>query len=122
MNDTLKILKIAKIALEDKKAEDINIIDIEKISDLTNYFVIATGNNPNQLRAIADEIEEKLFKNGFKLLHSEGYTNANWILLDYDTVIIHIFSREDREFYDIDRIWADGKKITDDDLINVLIN
>ncbi len=109
--EALDIVKVAKAALEDRKAEDISVIDIREISTIADYFVIATGSNQNQLNAMSDSVEEELGKLGVNLRHVEGTRSSTWILMDYRDVIIHLFSREDREFYDIERIWTDGKKI-----------
>ena len=103
--------KIAVEALEDKKAQDIRIIDISEISTIADYFIIANGNNPSQVHAIADFVEEKLGRAGVSPKQVEGYRNANWVLMDYGDVIIHIFDRENRLFYDLERIWKDGKMI-----------
>jgi len=104
-------LDIAINALEDKKGENIKVIDISSISVIADYFVIVSGSNVNQLRAMADEVDEKLGKLGVQPRQIEGYTGGRWILMDYGDVIIHIFNEEDRLFYDIERIWADGKQL-----------
>ncbi|MCR4692207.1 MAG: ribosome silencing factor, partial [Lachnospiraceae bacterium] len=105
-NLTPKDAVIAAVnALESKKAEDIRIIDIGKVSPLGDYFIICNGNNRNQVQALADHVEETLGRMGFERRPVEGYENANWILLDYHDVIIHIFDKENRSFYDIERIW-----------------
>ncbi|NLG03309.1 MAG: ribosome silencing factor [Clostridia bacterium] len=96
-------------ALEDKKAEDIKVLDISQISVMADYFVIASGNNKNQIQAMTDEIEEKLHKEGVALKQIEGYQNANWVLMDYSDIIVHIFDQESRQFYDLERIWKDSK-------------
>lgn len=95
-------------ALEDKKAEDIRIIDISKISTIADYFIIADGSNKSQIQAMADNVSEILGRAGINLRQMEGYQNANWILMDFQDVIIHIFDRENRLFYDLERIWRDG--------------
>lgn len=95
-------------ALEDKKAEDIRIIDISKISTIADYFIIADGSNKSQIQAMADNVSEILGKAGINLRQMEGYQNANWILMDFQDVIIHIFDKENRLFYDLERIWRDG--------------
>ncbi len=95
-------------ALEDKKAEDIKIIDISHISVIADYFIIAGGSNRNQVQALADHVDESCGKAGHPVKQIEGYDSANWILMDYSDVIVHIFSREDRLFYDLERIWRDG--------------
>lgn len=98
----------AILALEDKKAEDIRVIDISQVSVIADYFIIANGNNTSQIQAMADEVEEKLYKAGYPLKQKEGYRNANWILLDFGDIIVHIFDKENRLFYDLERIWRDG--------------
>ncbi len=102
---------LAVQALEDKKAEDICVIDISEVSVLADYFVIAGGNNTSQIQALADSVEEKLGKAGYPLKQIEGYQSANWVLLDFGDIIVHVFDRENRLFYELERIWRDGKKI-----------
>lgn len=111
MISTIEAGKIAREAIEDKKGEDIKVLDIQGISNVADCFVIATGNNPNQLRAMADEVEEKLFKEGYRLHHSEGYTAGEWILLDFGNVVVHLFDKNQREFYSLDRVWGDAKEV-----------
>ncbi|MCR4705745.1 MAG: ribosome silencing factor [Lachnospiraceae bacterium] len=103
--------KIAVEALEDKKAQDIRIIDISEISTIADYFIIAGGDNRNQMQALANNVEEKLGRAGMPLRQIEGYDSANWILMDYHDIIIHLFDHENRLFYDLERIWRDGKLI-----------
>lgn len=105
-------------ALEDKKAEDIRVIDISEVSVLADYFLIASGKNRNQLQALADEVEEKLGRAGYPMKQSEGYDSANWILLDFGDIIIHLFDQENRLFYDLERIWRDGKQIDPKSLLS----
>lgn len=105
MTETLKLI-YDKIS--DKKGEDIKIIDISEMSVMADYFIIASGNNINQLHSIADYIDEELTKINIKPAHIEGYNNANWILMDYNDFIIHLFDKESRNFYDLDRIWKGG--------------
>jgi len=111
-----KMAILALNAMKEKKAEDIRIIDIEKISTLADYFLIASGTNRNQVHAIADFVEEKLGRAGYEVQHTEGYESANWILLDYGDIIVHIFDRKNRLYYDLDRIWRDGMAISEDEL------
>ncbi len=108
---TANMMQTAFHALDEKKAVNISIIDISEISILADYFVIASGNNPNQIHAMADHLEEKMKASGFQPVGTEGYRNANWILMDYGDVIIHLFDKESRSFYNLERIWSDGKKI-----------
>ena len=113
MEQTKEMVKIAYSALSEKKGEDITIIDIHDISVLADYFIIASGANQHQVQAMADSVEEQLGKAGFEYKQIEGYDSANWILMDYRDIIVHVFCREDRLFYDLERIWRDGKTIVD---------
>ncbi len=109
--DSKEIAKLAIAALEDKKAEDIKVIDISEVSVIADYFIIANGTNRSQIQALSDNVEEKLGRAGVPLKQIEGYDNANWVLLDFHDVIIHIFDKENRLFYDLERIWRDGRMI-----------
>lgn len=111
MADSKDMLKVIIDALQDKKAEDIRVIDISNVSVIADYFVIASGSNTNQIQAMVDNVEEEMFKAGFDNPKVEGYNTASWILLDYNDVIVHVFSEDDRAFYNIERIWRDGKEI-----------
>ena len=104
-----ELAKIAVNALEDRKAEDVTVIDISEISPIADYFIIANGTNQNQLQAMRDAVDEALYKAGVKVQQVEGNQNSTWILMDYGDIIIHIFSKEDRLFYDLERTWRDGK-------------
>lgn len=103
--------KVAVSALEDRKGEDIKVIDIREISPIADFFVIANGTNQNQLQAMRDACDEALYKVGLKAKQIEGNSASTWILMDYGDIIVHIFSKEDRLFYDLERIWKDGKEI-----------
>ena len=107
---------IACKALEDKKGEDIRIIDIQNVSVIADYFIIASGSNANQVQALADNVQAELSKAGHTFRQIEGYQTANWVLLDYNDIIVHVFSKEDRLFYDLERIWKDGASISLDEL------
>ena len=98
-------------ALEDKKAEDITVLDIGEVSSIADYFIIANGNNANQLTAMEDAVDEAMYTNGVHQKQVEGTGNSTWILMDYQDIIVHLFSKEDRQFYDLDRIWRDGKVV-----------
>lgn len=111
MTESIDIVKIAASALDDKKAENIKIIDISEISIMADYFIIASGNNPNQIQAMCENVKEKLGRSGYEYRQIEGYDTASWILMDYHDVIIHIFDKESRSFYDLERIWSDGKDV-----------
>lgn len=116
IKQSFEAVKIAYNALEDKKAIDIKVLDISEVTVISDYFVIASGNNPSQLNAMADEVEEKLYKAGYKLSHAEGFNTKTWILLDFGDIIVHLFNKEDRDFYNIERIWADAKFISNEEL------
>ena len=103
-----EMVKIAINALEEKKAENIRVIDISKVSVLADYFIIAEGKNRNQIQALTDSVEKDLGKAGAVPKQIEGYESANWILMDYADIIVHIFDNENRLFYDLERIWRDG--------------
>ena len=109
--DSKELTKIIYSALDDKKGENIKILDISKVSVIADYFVIANGSNINQVQALADNVKEELYKLGLETKNLEGYSSASWILLDYTDVIVHVFSRDDRFFYDLERIWRDGREI-----------
>ena len=104
-----EMVRLAIQALEDKKGEDIRIIDNREVSVLADYFIIASGSNANQVQAMTDNVEEVLGKAGYEPKQIEGYRSANWILMDYGDIIVHVFCREDRLFYDLERIWRDGR-------------
>lgn len=107
-----KILNTIYNAIDDKKGGNTRILDISVITTISDYFIVTSGNNYNQVRAIADNVEEELLKkHGMRPERVEGYNNGEWILLDYIDYVIHVFDREQRLFYDIERIWSDGKEI-----------
>lgn len=115
-NNSREMAKIAIDALNDKKAVDVKIIDISNISVIADYFIIANGTNKNQVKTLCDNVEDELAKAGYTQKQTEGYNGANWILMDYNDIIIHIFDEEDRLFYDLERIWHDGKDISVEEL------
>lgn len=111
-----ELAKLAVKALDDKKGEDISVIDISEVSVVADYFIIAGGSNRSQIQAMADNVDEIIGKNGGSLRQIEGYDAGNWVLLDFSDVIVHIFDKENRLFYDLERIWRDGKIIKAEDL------
>lgn len=98
-------------ALDEKKGRDIKVIDIHDVSVIADYFVIASGSNQNQVQAMVDNVEEQLGRAGFEPKQVEGVRNSSWILMDYGDVIVHVFDEENRLFYDLERIWRDGKTL-----------
>ena len=111
-----EMVKTAVAALQDKKGEDIRVIDISGVTVIADYFIIASGSNPNQVQALVYNVEEQMYKAGYDDPRVEGYNTASWVLLDYNNVIVHVFSQDDRLFYDLERIWRDGKEIDVDSL------
>lgn len=116
MEQSKEMVKIVAKALEEKKAEDIRVIDIREISTIADFFVIANGTNQNQLQAMRDAVDEELYKAGYHTKQVEGNQNSSWVLMDYNDIIVHIFSKEDRLFYDLERMWTDGKTIALEEL------
>ena len=106
-----ELAKLVITALEDKKAEDIKVIDISDVSVIADYFIIANGSSKTQVHALANNVDEICGRAGYPVKQMEGYESASWILMDFGDVIVHVFSKEDRLFYDLERIWRDGKVI-----------
>ena len=111
-----EMARIAYDALDEKLGEDIRIIQIDEISVIADYLIIANGKNSNQIAALSDNVEMRMHQNGIHNERIEGNKHSTWILMDYKDVIVHVFSPEDRLFYDLERIWRDGKKIDRDQL------
>ena len=109
MEQSKLMAKLAYKALDDKKGEDIKVIDISEVSPIADSFILTSGSNRSQVQAMADSVGEKMHKAGFSMKQIEGYDSANWILMDFVDVVVHIFDRESRNFYDLERIWKDGK-------------
>lgn len=116
MTQSKNMARQAINALEDKKAEDIHVIDISEISVVADYFIIANGSNRSQIQAMADNVQDVLGRSGYMMKQVEGYNTANWILMDFGDVIVHIFDKENRLFYNLERIWRDGKVIDQTEL------
>ena len=108
---SLELAKEACKILNNKKATELKIIKIEDISSLADYFVLASGTSNTHVNALADEVEVQLKRIGITPDHIEGYRSNSWVLMDYDTVIVHVFTPDSREFYDLDRLWQDGEPI-----------
>ena len=104
MSEQAKMAKIAYNALDEKKGEDIKIIDISGISVMADYFIIANGNSITQVQALVDNVEEKMNQSGFIMKRKEGNRSSTWVLLDFGDVVVHVFDNEDRLFYDLERI------------------
>lgn len=110
------IVKKAYDALSDKKGEDIKIIEIGKLSTVADYFIIANGSNAPHVESLVDSVEEALLKEKIHAERIEGVRSSGWILMDYSDVVVHVFSKEDRLFYDLERIWRDGREVDIDSL------
>mgnify|MGYP002795596760 FL=1 len=116
MEQSKMMLKLIYQALEDKKGEDIVMIDISQVSVLADYFVICSAGNDSQIQALVDNVDEKMHENGYQIRQQEGRNSGTWVLLDYGDVIVHIFKRENRSFYNLERIWNDGRRILPEEL------
>lgn len=99
-------LRIIKDSCKEKKGIDIKVLDINGLSSIADYFVIVSGNSVRQVSALADEIEEKMDEKGINLENIDGKTTSRWILLDYGDIIVHVFHKDEREYYDIERLWS----------------
>jgi ribosome-associated protein len=104
-------VKSAVRAADEKKAQDMVVLRLSAITEFTDYFVICTGNSSRQTQAIADEIVERLKTSGVRPLNTEGYKNAEWILIDFGAFVVHIFTEESRRFYDLERLWRDAERV-----------
>lgn len=105
-------VKLAVHCADEKKAENILVLRLIALTEFTDYFVICTGTSKRQTQAIADEITEQLKKHKVRPLHTEGYNNGEWILIDYGTFVVHIFTGEARQFYDLERLWRDAERVS----------
>lgn len=104
-------IEIAVRAVEDKKATDVAVLDLRKAAGFTDYFLICSGGNPRQIRAIADSVTDSLAADGAKPAHVEGYDRSEWILLDYFDFVVHIFAPETRMFYGLERLWGSAERV-----------
>lgn len=116
--ESFEIMKIAANALNDKKGMELCAIKIEDVSDIADYFIICTATSNAHVKALADTVEEKLKEQGVAPNHVEG-RSSDWLLLDYGTVVVHVFGKISRDFYSLDRLWNDGEQI---DLVKILDN
>lgn len=110
-------IEIAVKALDSKKGEDIRVIGIRDLTIIADYFIIAAGNSTTQVKALADEVDFKLSQQGVSPLHSEGYSSSEWVVLDYGDIIVHVFYKATREFYSLERLWADGEQVDISDIL-----
>jgi ribosome-associated protein len=118
-NELKQQVSAAIAACQEKKAEDITILELEKDSGaFTDYFVVCSGTNPRQIQAISDEVEDRLKKAGLRPTHVEGYKQAEWILIDYVDFVVHIFTEKARQYYDLERLWKSAKKLRPAELMS----
>lgn len=110
--DTRARVRKAVAAAEDRKAVDLRVLHLEKVSDFTDYFLICSGTNERQVQAIANAVEERMREEKVRPLHSEGYNRGQWILLDYGDFVVHVFQEEPRRFYSLERLWGDAPDVT----------
>lgn len=108
---SIDVVKNSVRAMDSKKADDISVLKVDDLTSITDYFVICAANSTTQVKAIADEVEFKLKELGVTPNKVEGYTQGNWIVLDYYQVIVHVFNTETRQFYSLENLWRDGEKI-----------
>ncbi len=111
MEVTRELATLATQAAEDRKAENVLLLDLKGLTLVADYFVIASGDSARQVRAIAERVDEVLSKAGLRLLHREGLDKAKWVLLDFGGIVCHIFNRVDRDFYGLERFWGDAPRI-----------
>ncbi|MCL2620491.1 MAG: ribosome silencing factor [Defluviitaleaceae bacterium] len=110
-------VKAAYKAVDDKQGEDIMVLDITTISPLADYFIIASASNSNLLKALAESVDEALAPHGIHTRHVEGTQSARWILMDFGSIIVHLFHREEREFYRLEKLWGDARHLMEEELI-----
>ena len=111
-----EMTRIAYDALEEKKGENIKVINISGVSIIADYFIIATGGSNSQINALVDNVNEKMHKAGYPLKQREGYGQGSWVLLDFGDIIVHVFDKENRSFYNLEHVWSDGREVTRDEL------
>jgi ribosome-associated protein len=110
--DTAARVREAVASAEDRKAVDLKVLHLEKVSDFTDYFLICSGTSERQVKAIADAVQERLRTDQVRPLHVEGYNRGQWVLLDYGDLVVHIFQDEPRRFYALERLWGDAPDVT----------
>lgn len=110
--DTTERVREAVAAADDRKAVDLKVLHLTKITDFADYFLICSGTNERQVQAIADAVQEKLRAGRVRPLHVEGYNRAQWVLLDYGDLVVHVFQEEQRRYYALERLWGDAPDVT----------
>jgi ribosome-associated protein len=110
--DTASRVREAVAAADDRKAIDLKVLHLQKISDFTDYFLICSGSSERQVQAIADAVQERMREERVRPLHVEGYNRAQWVLLDFGDFVVHVFQEEPRRFYSLERLWGDAPDVT----------
>lgn len=110
MTELEKKLSIITEACEDKKGSDITVLDISKFSTIADHFVIVSGNSSTQVQSIADGVEDEMVKAGYEHIEKEGYKSGRWVLLDFGDIIVHVFHREERDYYNLERLWSEDRR------------
>ena len=110
--DTLQKVREAVSAADDRKAVDLKVLHLEKVTDFTDYFLVCSGTSERQVQAIADAVQERLRENKARPLHVEGYNRGQWVLLDYGDLVVHVFQEEPRRYYALERLWGDAPEVT----------
>jgi ribosome-associated protein len=109
---TLDRVRQAVSAADDRKAVDLKVLQLEKVTDFTDYFLICSGTSERQVQAIADAVQEKLREHRVRPLHVEGYNRAQWVLIDYGDLVVHVFQEEQRRYYALERLWGDAPEVS----------
>jgi ribosome-associated protein len=110
--DTLQKVREAVSAADDRKAVDLKVLHLAKVTDFTDYFLVCSGTSERQVQAIADAVQERLRENKSRPLHVEGYNRGQWVLLDYGDLVVHVFQEEPRRYYALERLWGDAPEVT----------
>lgn len=120
--DSIKLAEKITEIIFTKKGYDVDILDLRNLTTIADYFIISTADSDTQVKAIADEVDKKLKDEGIKSWHKEGYKSLNWVLIDYVDVVVHIFKREAREFYNLEKLWGDAPVIhAEDKVLNTTV-
>lgn len=117
MKNIDKRVSIIAKACDDKNGFNIKVLKLTKLTSIADYFVITSGNSTTQVMAIADEIEERMGRTGYFVSGKEGHRSGRWILLDYGDIVVHVFHKEDREFYNLEKLWVDSEEVILDSLL-----
>lgn len=112
MKDVDERISVIVKACDDKNGFDVKVLDLRKLTTITDYFILVSANSTTQVRAIADGIEEKMEKLDYTISNKEGYKEGRWTLLDYGNIVVHLFHKDEREFYNLEKLWADSEELT----------